>query len=88
MMPATRTVARVWIEDGCIRCSACHYSAPEVFVLPDGGDAVVRAEVRVDGVRSKNATERAPLANGSGGEFADRIEEAAAGCPVEIIRWE
>lgn len=80
------TIERVWIEAGCIRCSACAYTAPDVFALPDNGDAVVRGSARVDGVDSQN-DEGAGLRPEVAEEHAERIRDAADGCPVAIIRF-
>ena len=77
------TIARVWIDQGCICCQACVGYAPEVFAFPDD-TAVVLGEARCDGVTSRNADERSRL-NAVGLEYEDLIREAAAGCPVEII---
>ena len=55
------SIARVWIEPGCIRCSACAYSAPDVFRVPSNSDAVIQGCARVDGIDSTNLTERAAL---------------------------
>jgi ferredoxin len=55
-----------------------------VFTLADG-QAEIRADVRIDGMTSPNAHERAVL-NAVGLEYQESIREAAAGCPIEIIR--
>jgi ferredoxin len=81
-------IARVWIEQGCIRCSACAYTAPQVFRLPDNSDAVIIGAARVDGVESTNLAERSLLGEDVGLECEDRIRDAADGCPVSIIRFE
>ena len=81
------SIARVWIEPGCIRCSACAYSAPQIFRVPANADAMVQGCARTDGIDSPNHAERAPLAC-CAREYADGIREAASGCPVGIIRLE
>ena len=81
------TITRVWIDDGCISCHACVGTAPDVFAIPDADGAVILAEVRVDGISSRNVQERS-LLNAVGLEYHDLIVEAAAGCPIEIIRFD
>ncbi len=80
-MPAT-----VRIESGCIHCQACALVCPQVFALPDDSDhAVVRGEAREDGITSDNLGEGSPLLP-LAGDVWESVREAAAGCPVEIIR--
>jgi len=38
------TIKRVWIEEGCISCSVCQDVAPDVFLVEDGEDCIVRPE--------------------------------------------
>lgn len=80
-------VRRVWIEEGCIVCNACETTCPEVFNVTDD-TCTIRAEVRVDATESENRDERAELTPEVGEELADLIEEAAEGCPVEVIKFE
>ena len=80
------SISRVWIEPGCIRCSACVYSAPQIFRVPANADAVVQGRARADGVDSQNVGERALLLAACAHEHGDCIREAAEGCPVGIIR--
>jgi len=82
------SIARVWIEPGCIRCSACAYSAPDVFRVPSNSDAVIQGCARVDGIDSTNLTERAALMPACARAHAHTIREAVEGCPVGIIRYE
>lgn len=82
------SIVRVWIEPGCIRCSACAYSAPQVFRLPANSDALVQGAVRADGIDSANHSEQALLKPCCACEHGDLIREAAEGCPVGIIRLE
>ncbi len=76
------TTPIVYIEPGCIYCQACVTTAPEVFLFPDD-KAVINGLVRVDGITSPNADERAALVPDLDW---DAIREAAAGCPVDIIK--
>ena len=73
----------VYIEEGCICCQACVFTAPDFFSFPDDR-ALVTAEVRVDGITSSNINERSPIKPEY--EDWDLIKEAAAGCPVDIIK--
>jgi ferredoxin len=76
------TTPIVYIEPGCIYCQACTTTAPEVFILQDD-PAMIKGDVRIDGITSQNIHERSPLI----AEVDwDLIQEAAAGCPIEIIK--
>lgn len=37
-------ITKVWIDDGCISCSLCQDLAPDVFLVEDGEDCVIREE--------------------------------------------
>ncbi len=80
-------ITRVWIEDGCIVCNACETTCPEVFNVTEDS-CHIRAEVRADGKQSTNLAERSDLTGALGDELADQIQEAAEGCPVEVIKFE
>ncbi len=80
-------ITKVWIEEGCIVCNACETTCPEVFNVTEDS-CTIRAEVRVDGQDTTNLTEQSPLSGNLGEELADQIEEAAEGCPVEVIKFE
>jgi len=80
-------VKRVWIEEGCIVCNACETTCPEVFSVTDE-TCMIRPEVREDGLLTENREERSALKIDVGAELADEIEEAAEGCPVEVIHFE
>lgn len=60
------------IEEGCIACNLCEDLAPEVFRVPAGGNCEVRPEWAQ---RLREAS-----------DLAGRVREAAASCPVEVIR--
>ncbi len=81
------SVTRVWIEEGCIVCNACETTCPEVFNVTEDS-CHIRSEVRVDGKQDTNLEARNPLKDAIGSELADQIEEAAEGCPVEVIKFE
>jgi len=40
---ATR-ICKVWIEAGCISCQLCQDIAPDVFLVEDGLDCVVKPD--------------------------------------------
>jgi ferredoxin len=80
-------IKRVWIEEGCIVCNACETTCPEVFNVTEDS-CNIRAEVRTDGKQSTNEAEKSDLSGNLGTELADQIQEAAEGCPVEVIKFE
>jgi ferredoxin len=80
-------IKRVWIEEGCIVCNACETTCPEVFNVTEDS-CHIRAEVRADGEQSSNEAEKSDLGGSFGDELADQIQEAAEGCPVEVIKFE
>lgn len=79
-------VSKVWIEEGCIVCNACETTCPEVFLVTEDS-CIIRAEVRTDGQEDENLEAQAGLSGDTGTELADMIEEAAEGCPVEVIKY-
>ena len=80
-------VTAVWIEEGCIVCNACETTCPEVFKVTEES-CVILGEVREDGNTDENETAKSPLNDDNGEELEDQIEEAAEGCPVEVIKFE
>ncbi len=80
-------VARVWIEDGCIVCNACETTCPEVFKVTED-TCHIRSEVREDGQQDTNLGSRNPLKPSFATDLEAQIEEAAQGCPVEVIKFE
>lgn len=79
-------VAKVWIEEGCIVCNACETACPEVFIVTDDS-CHIRGETREDGSEDENLEAKSPLTD-EFAELEDQIEEAAEGCPVEVIQFE
>ena len=79
-------VTKVWIEEGCIVCNACETACPEVFIVTDE-TCHIRAETRQDGQEDENREAMSGLTD-EFGELEDQIEEAAEGCPVEVIKFE
>lgn len=80
-------ITKVWIEEGCIVCNACETTCPEVFSVTEE-TCKIRGEVRVDGQTTENLAEKTALSGAIGTELADQIQEAAEGCPVEVIKFE
>ena len=80
-------ITKVWIEDGCIVCNACETTCPEVFHVTED-TCHIRAEVRDDGTKDTNLANKTGLTGGTGDELETQIEEAAEGCPVEVIKFE
>ncbi len=40
----TAPIKKVWIEAGCISCQLCQDIAPDVFLVEDGADCVVKPD--------------------------------------------
>ena len=80
-------VTTVWIEEGCIVCNACETTCPEVFKVTEES-CVILGEVREDGATDENESSKSLLSGDNGEELEDQIEEAAEGCPVEVIKFE
>lgn len=79
-------IKTVWIEEGCIACSACETECPDVFVVD--GDCFVKGEVRQDGVQDGNRENRSPLKVELQVSLEEGIKAAASACPVEVIKFE
>ena len=41
-----RTIEKVYIEEGCISCSLCQDIVPQVFLVNDGEDCVIKEDAR------------------------------------------
>lgn len=80
-------ITKVWIEDGCIVCNACETTCPEVFNVTED-TCHIRAEVREDGTKDTNLAAKGPLKAIAAKDLEIQIEEAAQGCPVEVIKFE
>lgn len=81
------SITKVWIEEGCIVCNACEAECPDVFHVTDT-TCTIRSEVRVDGTQSENREEMSELNADVQTSLEDSIIAAAAGCPVEVIKYE
>jgi len=80
-------ITKVWIEEGCIVCNACEAECPDVFLVTDT-TCVIKADVRVDGQETENRDEKAELKEELQTSLEAAIEAAAAGCPVEVIKYD
>jgi ferredoxin len=80
-------ITKVWIEEGCIVCNACDAECPDVFLVTDT-TCVIKAEVREDGQETENRDEMSALKGEFQASLEAGIEAAAAGCPVEVIKFE
>ena len=80
-------ITKVWIEEGCIVCNACEAECPEVFHVTDSS-CNINGSVREDGVDSENRDEMSALSGSNGTDLEAAIEDAIAGCPVEVIKIE
>jgi ferredoxin len=78
-------IKTVWIEDGCIACSACESECPDVFVVD--GTSFIKGTVREDGVEDDNREARSPLRAGLQVSLEAGIQQAASACPVEVIKF-
>ena len=80
-------ITKVWIEEGCIVCNACEAECPDVFHVTDTS-CNINGSVRKDGVDSENRDEMSELNDDIQESLADSIIAAAAGCPVEVIKYD
>lgn len=80
-------IKTVWIEEGCILCSACESESPDVFVIADGS-CFVKGAVREDGTEDENRDARSPLKAELQVSLEAGIRTAASACPVEVIKFE
>lgn len=81
------SIVKVWIEEGCIVCGACGADCLEVFLVTDS-TCLILGTVREDGTDSENREEKAPLKVEIRASLEEGIRNAAAGCPVEVIKFE
>src|SRR5262249_26094184 len=73
-MATKQLVTKVWIAPGCIVCDACETTSPEVFeVKHDDGTCIIRPA-------ALEAEFTKPLTTS--------IIDAAAECPVDVIKFE
>jgi len=80
-------ITKVWIEDGCIVCNACEAECPDVFHVT-ADSCHIKADSRVDGKEDENRTGKSPLKGDLGVDQFAKIVAAAAGCPVNVIKYD
>ncbi len=80
-------ITKVWIEDGCIVCNACEAECPDVFHVT-ADSCHIKADSRVDGKEDENRAAKAALKGDLGLEQFAKIVAAAAGCPVNVIKYD
>lgn len=71
-MPTKDIVTKVWIEPGCIVCDACETTAPDVFEVLDDTCIIRPAALTPDFTRPRT----------------EAIKDAAAECPVDVIKYD
>lgn len=71
-MTADRAVRKVWIEPGCIVCSACETACPDVFEVQETTCVIRPAALDAAFLQSRT----------------QMISDAAEECPVEVIQFE
>ncbi len=80
-------ITKVWIEDGCIVCNACEAECPDVFHVT-ADSCHIKADSRVDGKEDENRAGKSPLKGDLGVDQFSKIVAAAAGCPVNVIKYD
>lgn len=73
-MPTVEMVTKVWIAPGCIVCDACETTCPEVFEVQHDNETCIIRPAALDAEFTKPLTKT--------------IIEAAAECPVDVIKFE
>ncbi len=84
---AAPKITKVWIEEGCIVCNACEAECPDVFHVT-ADSCHIKADSRVDGVENENRAGKSPVKGDLGTQLYEKIVAAAAGCPVDVIKYE
>jgi ferredoxin len=80
-------IKTVWIEEGCILCSACDAECPEVFLV--GRDTcLIKGSVREDAREDENREAKSPLKVELQVSLEAGIKAAASACPVEVIKYD
>ena len=65
-------------QEDCIECGACEQACSEVFVVESGEKASI----------TKKYQTSSPAEGKVGDDLSSRVQEAADGCPVEVINVE
>jgi NADH-quinone oxidoreductase subunit C len=84
---AAPKITRIWIEEGCIVCNACEAECPDVFHVT-ADSCHIKADSRVDGKEDENRAAKSAVKGDLGQVQYDKIVAAAAGCPVNVIKYE
>src|SRR5262245_15438142 len=71
-MPTKDVVTKVWIEPGCIVCDACETTAPDVFEVLDDTCIIRPAALATEFTKPRT----------------ESIKDAAAECPVDVIKYD
>lgn len=71
-MATKEVVTKVWIEPGCIVCDACENTAPDVFEVLEDTCIIRPAALASDFTKPRT----------------ESIKDAAAECPVDVIKYE
>lgn len=71
-MPTKEMVTKVWIEPGCIVCDACETASPDVFEVLDDTCVIRPAALTAEFTRPRT----------------ESIKDAAAECPVDVIKYD
>lgn len=71
-MATKELVTKVWIEPGCIVCDACETTAPDVFEVLDDTCIIRPAALTAEFTRPRT----------------ESIKDAAAECPVDVIKYD
>ena len=79
-------ITEVWIDEGCIVCNACEAECPEVFHVT-ADSCHIKADVRLDGKENENRAEKSKIKDALGESLIEKIIAAAAGCPVDVIKY-
>lgn len=79
-------ITEVWIDEGCIVCNACEAECPEVFHVT-ADSCHIKADVRLDGKENENRFEKSKIKQVLGESLVEKIISAAAGCPVDVIKY-
>lgn len=85
--PDGPSITKVWIEEGCIVCNACEAECAEVFHVT-ADTCHIKADARMDGKEDENRAAKSLLKGDLGAALHGRIVAAAAGCPVNVIKYE
>jgi NADH-quinone oxidoreductase subunit C len=80
-------IIKVWIDEGCIVCNACEAECADVFHVTDD-TCVINGAVREDGATTENRDEKGTLKVAVRRTLETQIVAAAAGCPVNVIKYE